>query len=151
MRTKFQAPSAPDYHEQIFIEKMEQYKSINKDTLLLFIFGSKNDRHRQIRKMIEKYHSFKFLNNDGTPIIPLGRIKSINGKYVLVRHDHNLADKISTEIDLNLVTAAIDKKNKDRTYGNRQAKNQISIYDIQKMTLNELMQLAEKMQTKLEE
>jgi hypothetical protein len=101
--------------------------------------------------MIEKYHSYKFLNTDGTPIIPLGRIKSINGEYVLIRHNHHLADRVSTEIDLNLVTAAIDKHNKDRTYGIRQAKGQLSMYDISNMTLKELMELAEKMQTKLEE
>ena len=134
MREKFRNPTLPDYHEQQFIRVIEQYKRIKKETLhgLIFGFECKSDKYRDIRKFQERYNNSKY-----TDIIPLGKIININGIYTLVRSDNPLANKVRNKAKFDLICAAIDYQNTLKALGHEVHDNQISLYDIAKMSLNE--------------
>ena len=142
IRTKFRNAQAPDYHEQIFIERMERYKSIKKDTLALFIFGYVPDsqtksRHRQVRKYIERYNNYRYKN-----IIPLGKIITHNGSYELIRSESPLANKIRLKAKYDLIASAINYHNTRKALGDTQHDDQIDIYAELGMSLSELMDYA---------
>jgi hypothetical protein len=143
MRTKFEAPSEPGYHEQIFIEKMEQYKTIKKDTLELFVFGCKKPNgQRALRNMIEKYNNYRFEN-----IIPLGKIVTLEtGWFELVRSTHDQANKVRNKAKYDLIAAAIAYRHTRKILGDRINDDQVSMYDVVNLSLNELMLMADELQ-----
>ena len=142
-RTKFNAPQAPNYYEQIFIEKIEQYRRIKKDTLELFVFGCKKlNGQRALRKMIERYNNYRYEN-----IIPLGKIVTTQtGLFELIRSDHHQAQRVRNKAKYDLIAAAIAYRNTRKILGDNISDSQVSMYDIVNLSLNELMELANELQ-----
>lgn len=143
MREKFKQPTAPDYHEEIFIKHIELHKKIKKDSLAHIIYNVyqlNESHHRRIRKMIEKYNNGLYKN-----IIPLGKIVTVNGFYTLVRSNDELANKVRNKAKYDMICGLIDYKNTLSILGPSTHDNQIDIYDALDMDLADLIELAKQL------
>jgi hypothetical protein len=99
---------------------METYGTVDLNGLCLLVFGKEHTANleRELRRMREMYHNFKFID-----VVPEGRIiksKAERGNpcYRLVLKNDTMQRKIHLNIELDLVCAAIEKWNTRKIYGN---------------------------------
>lgn len=145
MREKFIEKITPDYIEMAFINKMEHTHDtygISERTLSLILGVSK----RKLRKYKERYNNFKYID-----IVPKGKIVTIKKLYRLITVDSIYAQRIIKKTNYDLICAAIDKHNTIKILGSEQVQGQLSLYDIHKMSYNELLKLGNKIDQELKE
>ena len=145
MREKFKAPRIPSEIELEFISRLKRTHDsygLSDDTLAIVLKVSKRD----LRYYKERYNNFKYIG-----IVPQGKIVTVNGLYKLITPESHYAQRTILKSNYDLICAAIDYHNTRKSLGNIQAKGQLSLYDIQKMTNEELIVRANELDELLKE
>ena len=142
MREKFNAPTVPEYKEELFCRIMESSRSADRDELVSYLLVS----DRELRKYKEKYNNNKYIG-----IVPKGKIICIKGVYELVTPESKLAERVIMKANFDLICSYINKKNTNKYVGELQAKGQLSFYDIQRKSYNELVELGQRYEELLNE
>ena len=140
MRNKFTAPHDPDYHEQEFIRLIEKYYECEKESFAQLIFLThliNESHHRRIRKYMETYNSFLY-----TDTIPLGKVITLNGKYMLVNSKNALASKLRRSARYDFICGLIKYRNDKRILGEEIHDDQISMEEMLKMSVDDLIELS---------
>jgi hypothetical protein len=91
--------------------------------------------------MIERYNNNKYIN-----IIPLGKIITYNGEYILVRSNHALADKVRLQARYNMLCGIIDYQNTIKILGEQVLQGQVTTYDLHRKTMSELIKEANELE-----